>query len=89
MAYNKEHNDTVSTTEDDALDMLEMISHKRQTSLLSIISIINNEEYDVGIGDISESATTHYCNGGSAGSQSYISGQRASCTSATPLSNDT
>ena len=91
MAYNKEHNDTTSITEDDALYILEMISHKRQTSLLSIMSIINSEECDDGIGDISESATTHYCNGGSAGSQSntIYSCQRASCTSGTQISNDT
>lgn len=86
MIDNKDHSDGISITED-ALDILAMISNKRQTSLSSIMSIINSEEHD-GIADISESATTHYCNGGSAGSQSNTSSQRASCTSATPLSTD-
>ena len=87
MIDNKDHNDGISIAED-VSDILAMISYKRQTSLSSIMSIINSEEHD-GIADISESATTHYCNGGSAGSHSNTSSQRASFTSATPLSTDT
>ena len=87
MIDNKDHDDGISIAED-VSDILAMISYKRQTSLSSIMSIINSEGHD-GIADISESATTHYCNGGSAGSQSNTSSQRASCTSATPLSTDT
>ena len=65
-------------------------STKRPTSLSSsIINIINDEERDEIAEEFSGSPTTHYCNGGSAGSQSNTSSQRASCTSATPLSTDT
>ena len=88
MIDNKDHSDGISITEDE-IDILAMISNKRPTSLSSsIVNIINDEEHD-GIADISESAITHYCTGGSAGSQSNTSSQRASCTSATPLSTDT
>ena len=87
MIDNKDHDDGISITED-VSDILAMISHKRRTSLSSIMSIINSEGHD-GIADISESAITHYCNDGSAGSQSNTSSQHASFTSATPLSTDT
>ena len=83
----KESSDDPSIVEQDVTHMMRIILYGR--SLLQSLISINSEGEDVGIADVS--ATSHYCYGGSAGQtgQSSASSQRASCSSATPLSSNT